>query len=334
MNNLKFQEISINQNNKITSMYKLPNNDLIIVNSLGIIFIYDSINFSIKSSIDTYKGKKINSFSLTKNQNFFLFPSNNNIVIMEYSLEENKIISKEEIINAHDNKIIILEVIELYNYDLCSHGNGNLIKIWKKIKDKKYQNLITLKTEGEIISSVIEINKREIFSVLGLNSTIIFWEMGFWRRKTIKKINVILSFNCACLLNKYFFCVCCNDSSIILIKLDNKEIIKKIYLNCLKIKYNVITKLKNKFLIFSGFFENIKTRKKNTIIQIFQFHENKLEFELINQINNPHEKVIKEIFELNDKQFISISGDNIIKIWENSNKNLLLSCNNILEEDL
>jgi hypothetical protein len=44
--------------------------------------------------------------------------------------------------------------------------------------------------------------------------------------------------------------------------------------------------------------------------------------------------VIKEIFELNDKQFISISGDNMIKIWENSNKNLLLSCNNILEEDL
>ena len=158
--------------------------------------------------------------------------------------------------------------------------------------------------------------------------------MGFWKRKTVKKINVILSNNSVCLLNKHFFCVCCNDNSIILIKLDNKEIIKKIYLNCLKIKYNMITKLKNKFLIFSGFFENIKTRKKNTIIQIFQFDENNLEFNLINQINNPHEKVIKEIFELNDKQFISISGDNIIKIWENSNKNLLLSCNNILEEDL
>ena len=41
-------------------------------------------------------------------------------------------------------------------------------------------------------------------------------------------------------------------------------------------------------------FEKIKIRKRNTIIQIFQFDENKLEFNLVKEINNPHKKEIKE----------------------------------------
>ena len=40
--------------------------------------------------------------------------------------------------------------------------------------------------------------------------------------------------------------------------------------------------------------EKIKIKKRNTIIKIFQFDENKLEFNLVKEINNPHIKVIKE----------------------------------------
>jgi hypothetical protein len=43
-----------------------------------------------------------------------------------------------------------------------------------------------------------------------------------------------------------------------------------------------------------------------------------LEFNLIKEINNPHEKVIKEIIKkYNDKKCISISVDYMIKIWDN-----------------
>ncbi len=327
MKNFKFKKIEItNENNKIILIKKLPNNDLLIINYSGTIIIYDNIIFTQKSIINDYKNNKINSFIISKQEKNFIFPFNNNISIINYSQNENKIISKEEILKAHNE--IILEIIELSNLNLCSSG-GNLIKIWKKVNHNKYQNLIILDSNCEYITSLIEINDKEIFSGLGLNSKIIFWNVNFWNFHTINKINLFLTNNCACLLNKNIFCICCKDYySFILINLENKEIIKKIIINISKTKivknfdkYHLINKLINEYIICGGYTDDLKSCRRRTMIIVFKFNSEKLEFNIIDEIYYPHEKVIKDIIELNNQKFITFSYCNGIKIWDLLNNN-------------
>ena len=327
MKNFKFKKIEItNENNKIILIKKLPNNDLLIINYSGTIIIYDNIIFTQKSIINDYKNNKINSFIISKQEKNFIFPFNNNISIINYSQNENKIISKEEILKAHNE--IILEIIELSNLNLCSSG-GNLIKIWKKVNHNKYQNLIILDSNCEYITSLIEINDKEIFSGLGLNSKIIFWNVNFWNFHTINKINLFLTNNCACLLNKNIFCICCKDYySFILINLENKEIIKKIIINISKTKivknfdkYHLINKLINEYIICGDYTDDLKSCRRRTLIIVFRFNSEVLEFNITDEIYYPHEKVIKDIIELNNQKFITFSYGNDIKIWDLFNNN-------------
>jgi WD40 repeat protein len=328
MNNTKFQIIEIKTGNKkIILIKKLPNNDLLIINNLGEIIIYDNILFTQKSIINDYKNKTINSFIISKQEKKFIFSFNNNISIINYFQNENKIISKEEILKAHDNNI--LEIIELSNLNLCSSG-GNLIKIWKKVSNNKYQNLIILDSNCEYITSLIEINDKEIFSGLGLNSKIIFWNVDFWNFQTINKINLFLTNNCACLLNKNIFCVCCKDFySFILINLENKEIIKKIFFNVPQTKilknfdnYHLINKLSNEYIICGCYTtDDLKSCSNRTMIKVFKFNNEKLEFKLIDEIYYPHKRVIKDIIEFKNQKFITFSYQNDLKIWDLFNKN-------------
>ena len=327
MKNRNFQKIDVyNENNKINLIKKLPNNDLISINYLGIIKIYDYITFNQKSIINDYQNNKINSFIISKKEKNFIFSFNNNISIINFSQNENKIISKEEILKAHNH--FILEIIELSNLNLCSSG-GNLIKVWKKLNNIKYQNLIILDLNCEHITSLIEINDKEIFSGLGLNSKIIFWNVNFWTFQIINKINLFLTNNCACLLNKNIFCICCKDYfSFILINLENKEIIKKILIDIPQSKklknfdnYNLINKLSNEYIICGGYIDDLKSSRRRTMIKVFKFDNEKLEFILFDEIYYPHKRVIKDIIEFKNQKFITFSYQNDLKIWDLFNKN-------------